>query len=469
MLKLIKKYQEGGAQTSSAEKLKQYYQVQEYLRSQASGGSSGGSNTAGFNTGKTRGISPNTSKSNNNDSFVKFNNTMNTITNVGMQLTSALGNETSSQTNSYNQGYMAVSDALSATPAGWILKLGAMGSEIGYALGDKTDQVTAEDQFLDSYFSRITPGGWYNIATTRKSDKLLNGADEILTDLGSGYGDIMTRYDKVKDLAGKRIGNAWGQLDRANARINSVNSGLVKMKSIWDKTTQDKMLTAQMEDRWNQATINNLNGGFGNIYRAKQGFKFDILPKVHAILNKPKVVDTLTEWEEETPIFKEGGKMNVIPEGHLHARLHHMENADNLTKKGVPVVSIAEGGELEQQAEIELNEIIFRLEVTKELEKLMEDGSDNAAIEAGKLLVKEIFENTDDRTGLLKDLEPEKKESSTEDIVKNHQVFQEGGPINKSNKSIEKLVDYKGIIEKLDTLSPEQLDKLNEFLNGMQV
>jgi hypothetical protein len=36
--------------------------------------------------------------------------------------------------------------------------------------------------------------------------------------------------------------------------------------------------------------------------------------------------------------FKDGGQMNVIPEGSLHARLHHMENADNLTKKGIPVV-----------------------------------------------------------------------------------------------------------------------------------
>jgi hypothetical protein len=32
----------------------------------------------------------------------------------------------------------------------------------------------------------------------------------------------------------------------------------------------------------------------------------------------------------------------------------------------------------------------------------MQDGTDNAAIEAGKLLVEEIFNNTDDRTGLLK-------------------------------------------------------------------
>jgi len=156
-----------------------------------------------------------------------------------------------------------------------------------------------------------------------------------------------------------------------------------------------------MGDRWNERTMMGMNGGPGNISFGRLGLKVEILDKVHAILNKPKVVDTLSEFEE-VPEFKEGGKMNVIPEGSLHARLHHMENADGLTKKGIPVVSIAEGGELEQQAEIELNEIIFRLEVTQELEKLMEDGSDNAAIEAGKLLVKEIFENTDDRTGLLK-------------------------------------------------------------------
>lgn len=103
-----------------------------------------------------------------------------------------------------------------------------------------------------------------------------------------------------------------------------------------------------------------------------------------------------------TPIayHKEGGSMNVIPEGSLHARLHHMEDADGLTKKGIPVVD----NEGNQQAEIELNEIIFRKEVTDKLEELAKDGSNKAAEEAGRLLVEEIFENTDDRTGLIKDV-----------------------------------------------------------------
>ena len=77
-----------------------------------------------------------------------------------------------------------------------------------------------------------------------------------------------------------------------------------------------------------------------------------------------------------------------------------------MTKKGIPVVD----NNGEQQAEIELNEIIFTLEVTKELEKrykeYYEDDTkqsrkDELALEAGKLLWKEIIYNTDDRTGLI--------------------------------------------------------------------
>lgn len=101
--------------------------------------------------------------------------------------------------------------------------------------------------------------------------------------------------------------------------------------------------------------------------------------------------------DKEEPLTSQ---KNVIPEGALHARKHHMENADNLTKKGIPVIT----NEGEQQAEIELNEIIFSLEVTKKLEELCANGSDEAAIEAGKLLVKEILFNTDDRTGLINTL-----------------------------------------------------------------
>lgn len=106
--------------------------------------------------------------------------------------------------------------------------------------------------------------------------------------------------------------------------------------------------------------------------------------------------------------FRKGGSMNIIPEGALHARKHHMADSEKLTQKGIPVVD----NDGNQQAEIECNEIIFRKEVTDKIEKLRKEfeeasGSkkDEIAIQCGKLLTKEIINNTDDRTGLLKVVE----------------------------------------------------------------
>ena len=99
---------------------------------------------------------------------------------------------------------------------------------------------------------------------------------------------------------------------------------------------------------------------------------------------------------------KNGGKVNIIPEGALHKNKHHLEDVDkkfeDVTKKGIPVIVESEGGEVIQQAEVERQEIIFRLKVTKKLEELAKEHTDEAAIEAGKLLVKEILYNTVDNT-----------------------------------------------------------------------
>lgn len=121
-------------------------------------------------------------------------------------------------------------------------------------------------------------------------------------------------------------------------------------------------------------------------------------PKQFKNGGKPESIDA--------PEIEETNQKNVIPEGALHAHKHHMDNADNLTKKGIPVID----NDGEQQAEIEKNEIIFTLEVTKKLEELYskytdhehsQKEKDEVAIEAGKLLVKEILFNTDDRTSLI--------------------------------------------------------------------
>ena len=114
------------------------------------------------------------------------------------------------------------------------------------------------------------------------------------------------------------------------------------------------------------------------------------------------------EHLKTTQVFQNGGKMNVIPDGALHARKHTIEDEElnkSITSKGIPIISKEDGGDIIQHAEIERDEIIFTLEVTKKLEELFKKGTDEAAIEAGKLLVEEILFNTDDKTGLINTIE----------------------------------------------------------------
>lgn len=342
-------------------------------------------------------------------------------------------------TQGLNAGYDAVSNAIAAVPgfgtiASGAMKIGGLLADGLTALGVGTDGVTTMDQILDSKFMKLTPVGLMNafgasrLAELRKDQAVRDTLDNT----NGGYSGFMDKWEDAQKYSGKKVG-LFSSKSSLNNKIFSANERMSRLQGVIGKKMEDDLLIAQMADRWNQRTMNDLNGGFGNIMFGRLGLKVETLAKVHEILNRPKVVDTLKEYEE-VPEFKTGGKMNVIPEGSLHARLHHMENAEGLTKKGIPVVSISEGGDLEQQAEIELNEIIFNLEVTQELEKLMKDGTDNAAIEAGKLLVEEIFNNTDDRTGLIKDItEGSKKEETTEDIVKQHRAFQHGGPIPNTN------------------------------------
>lgn len=132
----------------------------------------------------------------------------------------------------------------------------------------------------------------------------------------------------------------------------------------------------------------------------------DAFAKLVEYLKTGKVTTGVnTEYQQQlVGQYKNGGPVNVIPEGALHKNKHHMEDDEHITKKGIPVVS-NEDGQVKQQAEIEQNEIILHLELTQKLEQLAKEGTEEAAIEAGKLLVQEILHNTDDRTGLLNEVE----------------------------------------------------------------
>ena len=272
--------------------------------------------------------------------------------------------------------------------------------------GGGTDAMTDVDAVLGSNW--FGPIGSINGFTGKRSHTM-DGKDfmtqEQLGNMWSGYGDSYARYKYASDREGKKYGGfSSGARRRANRTI--------------DKANMDKEYLLDMNRGYELGNIkgNNmagirgtayniaLSGGFKPVSIGRQGFKISSLKEaINSIDKTPKKESIITPWkptQEEITLFKQGGSMNLIPEGSLHARLHHMEDADGLTKKGIPVVD----NEGNQQAEIELNEIIFRKEVTDKLEELSKDGSNEAAEEAGRILVEEIFENTDDRTGLIKEL-----------------------------------------------------------------
>lgn len=325
--------------------------------------------------------------------------------------------EQSALTTGLNQGYDAAANAVSAIPGvgtiiGGAMKVGGMLSDGLTALGVGTDQMTTTDKILDSKFLKLTPVGLINSIGAKKADTITKD-NEAFEQVGSAYGGTQATVDDALTKSGKKYGLfSGGARNKANKQIHNAQMQQIKMGNIADEAqmafaaSNNPLLGTQLQ----------LNGGYQqNTVRAgKSGLKMDrdfakrVVKLSKGQKEKRKKIQEEVRMEEVAG-FKNGGAVNVIPDGALHAHKHHLENVDekfeDVTAKGIPVITEEKGGDIKQHAEVEREEIIFNLEVTKQLEKLMQDGSDEAAIEAGKLLVYEILENTVDNTGLLNTVE----------------------------------------------------------------
>ena len=366
----------------------------------------------------------------------------------------------STLTKGLNSAYDSMSNAAMAFNPylGGAMKIGKLAADGLSALGLKTDQMTNTDRILDSSFMKFTPASWTN-DMFGKTTQQFSSNKKTIEKVGRDYTDSVNTIEDAVSKAGKKYGLfSSGARKRANRLIDTARTQQNIMTDISNEY-QDQLANKSYlaYTRYGQ----DINGGLQQQYlrAAKHGAilqrinlrkhrkggqlkdKIDIEVKQEQwqpIINleypevsKLKEGGQLEESKEWTPIIsldiqklEEGGKTdkpkqepdkieetnqkNVIPEGALHAHKHHMENAEDLTKKGIPVVD----NKGEQQAEIERNEIIFSLEVTKQLEDLhkryqgytnTQKEKDELAIEAGKLLVYEILHNTEDRTGLIKE------------------------------------------------------------------
>lgn len=236
---------------------------------------------------------------------------------------------------------------------------------------------------------------WGLMGSRTNSFKMSDETEAMESGFAGSVGDVRA----AEDVANKRL---LFSVNKANNYIEEQRRKDRLLSEIGETNIMRKQ-----SDYYKDLQHQNMNRYAGQNYLGvtvgRKGTKLMSLDEVRTILAKRQ------EIKAEAQKLQNGGVVgidsNVLPEGALHARKNNLAelnpDLEDATKKGIPVMA-AEGGEVgEQVAEIEHSEIIFRLDVTKRLEELRKDGSEEAMIEAGKLIAEELIENTQDNVGMI--------------------------------------------------------------------
>lgn len=321
-----------------------------------------------------------------------------TSANIGSVLdigANLIGKDYSGKKGNITKGLDAGYDVISNTVpgVGIAMKAGKLVGNGLEKLGIGTDKMTTADAILGSSFFNLGAVGLINNAFGKKSRKFTvdqniannssyTGTGKFITDAGGLSGKKYGLFsNKARKKANKKMDKAQGYQNTIDDILTDASDRSARSISSSDMFTN----RLQLEQ----------SGGLNNIRFGKDGFKF---------LESFRI--KYTESQKNILKYKDGGKIgekNIIPEGKLHKELHHLDTED-ISRKGIPVI-LKEGDKISQVAEIEREELILRLEVTEKLEELYKEDTDEAAIEAGKLLVKEILHNTIDKGKVIKETE----------------------------------------------------------------
>lgn len=294
-----------------------------------------------------------------------------------------------------------VESAAQMLPGSWASQIGgSLGNMLG---GAKKERIkTSGDAAIGAISSGLSYLGPIGMGVGAALQFVNNvGAKDTIDakkyDLGSGYGGTSLMGDKAKSADGSYSLFNRNKYKNANRFIEESNK---KQNLAFNVTDEQKMRlksnTTQELASQNLNRFSGNSGGQGFALAGKHGMKYPELEEIRLMLQNKKT--------PETQKFENGGKIkNVIVEGALHARKHDIESVNpelegEITKKGIPVIAMEEGGKLQQTAEVEVGEVIFSKEVTDKIEALYADKSDEAMIELGKFLAKEIVKNTIDKT-----------------------------------------------------------------------
>lgn len=268
---------------------------------------------------------------------------------------------------------------------------GMRSNQISKKVQEKTGMTGAE-RFLNNAMNFI-PGNPLAMGGNKITNAEISQEAENLRGAFTGTLDDM---DAAQSIGGSRInfmlsGSTRNKVDNYVKEQNRRNELLTNIGR-----TNTLMKQNDYVQKINSQNINHFSGNtYQNLAVGKEGLK----------LPNREMLDAI--YAKRVTSFKDGGVIgvdsNVIPEGALHKELNHMEEYNKeldkvITDKGIAVITTDKDGKVEQVAEIEKEEIVFRLELTKKIEELWHNGSQEAMLKAGKLLVKEIMGNTDDNT-----------------------------------------------------------------------
>lgn len=300
------------------------------------------------------------------------------------------------------------------------------GNPYAMAAGAAFKGLSAMDQALGINVNTINKKE-AEFADISKGERVLNNVLGFLPGTGAGLlagktadfnyderlNSLSSSYSKTLDDMQTAEGMSEGRYLFGKKKINDKIQDLEEDQSTLLTAQKTNTLRKNSDYQYNLAQ-QNLNRYAGNNYSltaiGKDGMKLISKEDVKQLIASRK------QTIEDVALFKDGGKMNILPEGKLHAHNHHLEDVDerleDLTKKGIPIVTVSENGELSQVAEVEKEELILHLELTEQIEALWEqfkkaetpEEKNRIAFECGDLLCREIITNTEDNTNLINEL-----------------------------------------------------------------
>lgn len=254
---------------------------------------------------------------------------------------------------------------------------------------NQADEVglTKSERFFNNVFSAIPGLGW------GKKETAEGEKSHLINEMSNAYADTVSDIDLADTLGGSKF--LFGR-DKIQDHILTANRNNQLLTDMNLTNTQRKKSNYAQDLA--QQNLNRYAGtNYMNMRMGRKGMKIQSLEEIRELL-KNRVIEEL-----DVQKFAEGG--SLMPAGKLHKELSHInelgEQYEDLTRKGIPVVTLDEGGEIQQVAEVERDEWIWNLEFTQQIEALWRDGSEEAMIEAGKLLTEELLRNTDDISGII--------------------------------------------------------------------